>query len=155
MKDKEYLKKSKKVMRKWEDDCIVDSNCRDTLDYSVESENSSISVQNDMLDLAKENLTSSKNGKAFFIKEIDDGSNEINDKKEPRSWVLNIFTNLVKQRTLSLDEINPALAKMKESLLKKNIAKEVVDNICESVQNNLIGKNVGTFHCKLNTFLWT
>ncbi|EMR09695.1 hypothetical protein PNEG_01882 [Pneumocystis murina B123] len=148
LSNKEYVKKNKKVMRKWEDDYIIDSNCEaDTLDYSIEPEKSSVSIQNDILDLSKENL-SSKNGKVFFIKEIDDdndGINGKNDKKEPNTWVLNIFTNLVKKRVLSLDEINPALTKMKELLLKKNIAKGVVDNICESVQNNLIGKNVGTF----------
>ncbi|KTW28154.1 hypothetical protein T552_02013 [Pneumocystis carinii B80] len=148
LSDKETVKKNKKVMRKWENHYIVDGDCEDdALDYSVEPENSSYSNQNDMLDIAKENL-SSKNGKVFIIKEIDDDNDETNgenDKKELHIWVLNIFTNLVKKRVLSLDDINPALTKMKELLLKKNIAKEVVDNICESVQNNLIGKNIGTF----------
>ncbi|KAG5513420.1 hypothetical protein PMAC_001484 [Pneumocystis sp. 'macacae'] len=146
----ESTKKNKKLMRKWEDDSILSSGDKmDSLDYSSHSGKSLAPVQNDIIRLTQENceLKSVQNG--FIIRELDDDSQKTGKKgesiKENHGGMFNIFTNLSKKRILSLNDLAFALTKMNELLLKKNIAKEVADSLCESVQNSLVGKNISTF----------
>ncbi|KTW29472.1 Signal recognition particle receptor subunit alpha [Pneumocystis jirovecii RU7] len=146
----EPIKKNKKLMRKWEDDSILcNSDKADFLDYSVHSEKSSAPVQNDIVRLTQENCMSKDLQNGFTIREFGDDLQKSDKKgessKEIHTGMFSIFTNLAKKRILSLNDLTPALTKMNELLLKKNIAKEVADSLCESVQNSLVGKNISTF----------
>ncbi|KAG5438233.1 hypothetical protein PCANB_003084 [Pneumocystis canis] len=146
----ESLKKNKKIMRKWIDDDILDNDyTQETLDYSVDSKKPLLSVQNDIVRLTKENWDFENTQNGFVIKEFDDDIESFDikndDIKENRPGVFDIFTNIIKKKALSLNDLTLVLTKMNEQLLKKNIAKEVADDLCESVKNSLIGKNIGTF----------
>ena len=59
--------------------------------------------------------------------------------------------SLVGSKTLTADDIQPALEKMKEHLVAKNVAMEIADKLCESVASKLQGKVLGTFN---STFSW-
>ncbi|KAK2147193.1 hypothetical protein LSH36_564g01001 [Paralvinella palmiformis] len=54
--------------------------------------------------------------------------------------------NLVGSKTLTSKDIEPALEKMKDHLIAKNVAAEIADKLCESVASKLEGKVLGTFN---------
>ncbi|CAK5076744.1 unnamed protein product [Meloidogyne enterolobii] len=56
------------------------------------------------------------------------------------------FKSLVGNKQLTADDIKPALEKMNEILITKNVASEPAQKICESVGAKLEGKVVGTFN---------
>ena len=48
-------------------------------------------------------------------------------------------------KTISKDAMIPALDKMKDHLITKNVALEIAEKLCDSVAAKLDGKVVGTF----------
>ncbi|KAF7639939.1 SRP54 domain-containing protein [Meloidogyne graminicola] len=56
------------------------------------------------------------------------------------------FKSLVGNKQLTAEDIKPALEKMNEILITKNVATEPAQKICESVGVKLEGKVVGTFN---------
>lgn len=78
--------------------------------------------------------------KALEVREEAKGKN-----KETSSVVTNLFKGLVGGKTLSGDDVAPALEKLKDHLISKNVAAEVAAQICDSVSKKLEGKVLGTF----------
>ena len=68
-----------------------------------------------------------------------------------------IFARLTGSKVLTEDDLKPVLEAMKQHLMKKNVAKEISEKICEDVGQSLVGKKVGGFqsmcrseyHCSL------
>ncbi|VDO18642.1 unnamed protein product [Heligmosomoides polygyrus] len=60
------------------------------------------------------------------------------------SW-FGAFKNLVGNKRISAEDIEPVLETMRENLILKNVAAEPADKICQSVGRKLEGKVVGTF----------
>ncbi|KAG6832700.1 hypothetical protein H0H92_012272 [Tricholoma furcatifolium] len=56
-----------------------------------------------------------------------------------------LFARLTGSKTLSEQDLKPVLEGMKQHLMKKNVAKEIADKVCEGVGESLIGKKVGGF----------
>ncbi|KAH9854099.1 signal recognition particle binding protein [Lenzites betulinus] len=56
-----------------------------------------------------------------------------------------IFARLAGSKVLSEEDLKPVLEAMKQHLMKKNVAKEISDKICEDVGQSLVGKKVGGF----------
>lgn len=56
-----------------------------------------------------------------------------------------IFARLTGSKVLSEEDLKPVLEAMKQHLMKKNVAKEISDKICEDVGQSLVGKKVGGF----------
>lgn len=56
-----------------------------------------------------------------------------------------IFARLTGSKVLSENDLLPVLESMKQHLMKKNVAKEIADKICEGVGEGLVGKKVGGF----------
>ena len=56
-----------------------------------------------------------------------------------------IFARLTGSKVLSDTDLLPVLDSMKQHLMKKNVAKEIADKICEGVGEGLVGKKVGGF----------
>jgi signal recognition particle receptor subunit alpha len=56
-----------------------------------------------------------------------------------------LFARLTGSKTLTEKDLKPVLEGMKQHLMKKNVAKEIADKICEGIGENLIGKKVGGF----------
>ena len=55
------------------------------------------------------------------------------------------LSSLVGSKPLSREDIEPAISKMQDHLIAKNVAADVAVNLCESVTNKLEGKICGTF----------
>ena len=56
-----------------------------------------------------------------------------------------LFARFTGSRVLSEDDLNPVLEGMKQHLMKKNVAKDISEKVCEGVGESLIGKKVGGF----------
>ncbi|KAI0637097.1 P-loop containing nucleoside triphosphate hydrolase protein [Trametes polyzona] len=56
-----------------------------------------------------------------------------------------IFARLTGSKVLSEEDLEPVLEAMKQHLMKKNVAKEISEKICEDVGQSLVGKKVGGF----------
>ncbi|KAI0709061.1 signal recognition particle binding protein [Earliella scabrosa] len=56
-----------------------------------------------------------------------------------------IFARLTGSKVLTEDDLKPVLEAMKQHLMKKNVAKEIADKVCEDVGQSLVGKKVGGF----------
>ncbi|KAI0646925.1 P-loop containing nucleoside triphosphate hydrolase protein [Trametes meyenii] len=56
-----------------------------------------------------------------------------------------IFARLTGSKVLSEEDLKPVLEAMKQHLMKKNVAKEISEKICEDVGQSLVGKKVGGF----------
>ncbi|KAF8654180.1 hypothetical protein AX16_003709 [Volvariella volvacea WC 439] len=56
-----------------------------------------------------------------------------------------LFARLTGSKVLTQADLRPVLEAMKQHLMKKNVAKEIAEKVCEGVGDNLIGKKVGSF----------
>ncbi len=56
-----------------------------------------------------------------------------------------LFARLTGSKILTEKDLQPVLEGMKQHLMKKNVAREISEKICESVGKGLIGKKVGGF----------
>ncbi|KAH0830391.1 SRP54-type protein [Lanmaoa asiatica] len=56
-----------------------------------------------------------------------------------------LFARLTGSKVLTEDDLKPVLEGMKQHLMKKNVAKEIADKVCEGVGESLVGKKVGGF----------
>lgn len=59
-----------------------------------------------------------------------------------------LFARLTGSKVLTEDDLKPVLEGMKQHLMKKNVAKEIADKVCEGVGESLVGKKVGGFQSK-------
>ncbi|RUS77229.1 hypothetical protein EGW08_015004 [Elysia chlorotica] len=59
--------------------------------------------------------------------------------------MFSMFRNLVGSKTLTADDLQPVLEKMKDHLIAKNVAADIALKLCESVSAKLEGKVLGTF----------
>ncbi|ELT87957.1 hypothetical protein CAPTEDRAFT_155737 [Capitella teleta] len=58
---------------------------------------------------------------------------------------------LVGAKSLTEEDIKPALNKMRDHLIAKNVAAEIAERLCESVSTRLQGKVLGTFNTVAST----
>lgn len=56
-----------------------------------------------------------------------------------------LFARLTGSKVLTKEDLAPVLAGMKDHLMKKNVAVDIADKICEGVGDSLIGKRIGGF----------
>ncbi|EDX02017.1 signal recognition particle receptor subunit alpha homolog [Drosophila yakuba] len=66
-------------------------------------------------------------------------------KKSKRGGLLSYFKGIVGAKTMSLADLQPALEKMRDHLISKNVATEIAAKLCDSVATSLDGKQMGTF----------
>ena len=59
--------------------------------------------------------------------------------------MFSFFKSLTGGKTISKEAMDPALERMKEHLVTKNVAIEIAEKLCNSVASKLDGKVVGTF----------
>lgn len=62
------------------------------------------------------------------------------------------FSRLTGSKILGDEDLKPVLDAMKQHLMKKNVAMEIADKVCEGVGEGLIGKKVGGFQSKTAPF---
>jgi len=56
-----------------------------------------------------------------------------------------IFARLTGTKVLSEGDLKPVLEAMKQHLMKKNVAMDIAEKVCEGVGEGLVGKKVGGF----------
>ncbi|EDR10990.1 uncharacterized protein LACBIDRAFT_316059 [Laccaria bicolor S238N-H82] len=56
-----------------------------------------------------------------------------------------LFARLTGSKVLTEADLKPVLEGMKQHLMKKNVAMEIADKVCENVGENLVGRKVGGF----------
>ncbi|KAH7889911.1 SRP54-type protein [Phlebopus sp. FC_14] len=61
-----------------------------------------------------------------------------------------LFARLTGSKVLTEEDLKPVLEGMKQHLMKKNVAKEIADKVCEGVGESLVGKKVGGFQTTSN-----
>ncbi|XP_034663709.1 signal recognition particle receptor subunit alpha homolog [Drosophila subobscura] len=78
--------------------------------------------------------------------EDDMNSHSLAPKKDRRGGgLLSYFRGIVGGKTIVLADLKPALEKMRDHLISKNVASEIAVKLCESVATSLEGKQMGTF----------
>ncbi|KAH8270947.1 hypothetical protein KR044_002998 [Drosophila immigrans] len=66
-------------------------------------------------------------------------------KPKSSSGLLSYFKGIVGAKTMTRNELQPALEKMRDHLISKNVASEIAAKLCDSVATSLEGKQLGTF----------
>lgn len=59
--------------------------------------------------------------------------------------MFSIFKSLVGSKNLSRDDMQPALDKLRDHLIGKNVASDIAHKLCDSVATKLDGRVLGTF----------
>jgi signal recognition particle receptor subunit alpha len=59
-----------------------------------------------------------------------------------------LFARLTGSKVLTEQDLKPVLDGMKQHLMKKNVAKEISEKVCEGVGESLVGRKVGGFQCE-------
>jgi len=69
--------------------------------------------------------------------------------KTPAGGALGTFTSLFSRltgsKTLTDADLRPVLDAMKQHLMKKNVAMEIAEKVCEGVGETLVGQKIGGF----------
>ncbi|KAI8929475.1 SRP54-type protein [Entophlyctis helioformis] len=79
--------------------------------------------------------------------DMDDEPDEDADaKQKPKSsGLFSYFERWTAGKTLSEQDLEPAMAKMKEHLVNKNVAADIANHLCQSVASGLVGQKIGPF----------
>lgn len=62
------------------------------------------------------------------------------------------FARLTGSKVLTDSDLKPVLEAMKQHLMKKNVAMEIADKVCEGVGESLVGKKLGGFQSTVYFF---
>lgn len=66
-------------------------------------------------------------------------------KAKQSSGMFSLFKNLVGAKNLTREAMQPALEKLRDHLIEKNVATDIAQKLCESVAAKLEGRVLGTF----------
>ncbi len=114
---------------------LVDQNALGTIKdgmYTVADWEPSLKDDKDEDDKIQNILQSARNKKA----DADTGS---------LGTLGSLFARLTGSKMFTEADLKPVLEGMKQHLMKKNVAKEIADKVCEGVGENLLGKKAGSF----------
>jgi signal recognition particle receptor subunit alpha len=157
-------KQKGKVLRKWGDEVPSESDMA-SLDFSHEKQ-SDIGDRPASSDLqalvAEASLGSRTKDGLYEVKDwefanggtADDVitkalSGNLDEESKPAQSSLgalgSLFARFTGTKVLSEDDLKPVLEGMKQHLMKKNVAKEIAEKVCEGVGQSLVGKKVGGF----------
>ncbi|XP_068906057.1 signal recognition particle receptor subunit alpha homolog [Tenebrio molitor] len=76
---------------------------------------------------------------------------QTNEKPSSKGGMFSIFKGLVGSKNLTASDMQPALDKMKDHLITKNVAADISLKLCESVAQKLEGRILGTFESVAST----
>ncbi|RGB44035.1 signal recognition particle, alpha subunit, N-terminal-domain-containing protein [Rhizophagus diaphanus] len=146
----------KKTMRVWDDK--VSKTEMESLDYSGDKGDSDKSSSVDPQNLVDQNQLGQFQDGYYEVQDIgqdddedefeEDDYDETNDtsvENNSGSSILSFFKNITGQKEITEQDLVPVLAKMKEHLIKKNVAADIAAHLCDSVARNLVGQKTGSF----------
>jgi signal recognition particle receptor subunit alpha len=145
-------------MRKWGHEAPSESDMA-ALDFSYDKlsdlENSGIVDLNALVD--ETSLGTRNRDGLYEVKDWEFGRAAVAEanklQKEQTSSSLgtlgSMFARLTGSKTLTEEDLKPTLEAMKQHLMKKNVAKEISEKVCEGVGESLVGKKIGGFQSTL------
>ncbi|XP_060083523.1 signal recognition particle receptor subunit alpha-like [Ylistrum balloti] len=89
-----------------------------------------------------------------YEEELNQTSSKVNSKgstKSGGSGMFSMFKNLIGSKTLTKEDLDTALDKMREHLVAKNVASDIAAKLCDSVAAKLEGRVLGTFNTIAHT----
>ena len=81
----------------------------------------------------------------------DDDEEILKSNSKSGGGMFSMFSNLVGNKALTREDLEPVLAKLKDNLIAKNVASEVATSLIESVMVKLEGSVMGTFQSLART----
>ncbi|WKY03914.1 hypothetical protein Q1695_005132 [Nippostrongylus brasiliensis] len=137
-------KKKGKQARVWE--LSGDMKKNTNLDYSGDKDKASPEDRpdEDLAFISEQRKFVGKSAQLQGFSDDEDDAEEIVASQAKSSW-FNSFKNLVGNKRISAEDVEPILETMRENLILKNVAAEPADKICQSVGRKLEGKVVSTF----------
>ncbi|KAH9742056.1 hypothetical protein KPL70_002836 [Citrus sinensis] len=112
-------------------------------------ENGHSNVSN--VEIEKSRVTGIANGKENTSSNIGafDANEEVGKHNKPdakkTSWFSSMFHSIAGKANLDKADLEPALKSLKDRLMTKNVAEEIVEKLCESVAASLEGKKLASF----------
>lgn len=95
------------------------------------------------LEVESEEEYSDDNGSDEEMVEV--RTNNTSSNKKQTSGMFSLFKGLVGSKNLTREHMQPALEKLRDHLIGKNVASDIAQKLCESVATKLEGKVIGTF----------
>ncbi|CAG8494396.1 17261_t:CDS:10, partial [Funneliformis caledonium] len=153
----------KKTLRTWEDKISKDE--MESLDYSGNKDDTDRSSAVNTHNLVDQNQFGQFQDGHYEVQDLGqndsdkseeddyDEENEESNKNDSQSSVFSFFRNITGQKEITQQDLVPALAKMKEHLIKKNVAADIATHLCDSVARNLVGQKTGSFKISLKRIL--
>ena len=160
-------RKPEKVARKWDDSAITEKDMA-ALDFSVDGPGA-MDTSGIVLDalIDEDSLGTKKNG-VYEVKDWDfsngnkseeneddlisqalNSASSLSGKHQPvensASTLGSIFARLTGSKVLTEQDLKPVLNAMQDHLMKKNVAKDIAEQVCEGVGESLKGKKIGGF----------
>lgn len=157
-------KQKGKVLRKWGDALPSESEMA-SLDFSYEklSELDARPASNDLQALVDEaslgtrskdglyevrdlEFANAKTADDAIARALNGGPDKENKPAQSSLGTLgSLFARFTGSKVLSEADLDPVLEGMKQHLMKKNVAKDIAEKVCEGVGESLVGKKVGGF----------
>jgi signal recognition particle receptor subunit alpha len=154
-------KKSKaKAQRKWGDQAPTESEMA-TLDFSMDKPNDAHGKL-DLQALVDQSSLGTRTGDGMYeVKDWEFGADkDANDaianalkpldSSKPKSTIGSLFARLTGSKVLTQEDLKPVLDAMKQHLMKKNVAMDIAEKVCEGVGETLVGQKVGGFQSTYN-----
>lgn len=136
----------KKQLRKWGADGMAEVDTGEVLDYSNGTATDSFrstDSSNDVGDL--NNYGSATRNGDFMLNELSNELSSILSQKEQNGTTpvsggaFSFLRNIVGGKTLTEDVLKQTLTAMQDHLMKKNVASEVAEHLCKTVEKSLVG----------------
>ncbi|KAF8582072.1 signal recognition particle binding protein [Ramaria rubella] len=156
-----------KVARKWDDSAITENDMA-ALDFSADEPGAVEASDIDLEALIDEASLGTKKDGIYEVKDWDFSTNRkrveeeddlisralnsssiVNGKTsqedKPSSTLGSIFARLTGTKVLTEQDLKPVLNAMQDHLMKKNVAKDISEQVCEGVGESLRGKKISGF----------
>ncbi|KAF9001921.1 signal recognition particle binding protein [Cyathus striatus] len=149
-----------KAQRKWGDQPVTESEMA-SLDFSVDKSGSAgVDISSyDLKALVDQSSLGTRTHDGLyevkdweFSKDKDNSDDVLANALKPLDKTTSslgplgsLFARLTGSKVLTESDLKPVLEGMKQHLMKKNVAKEIADKVCEGVGESLVGKKVGGF----------
>ena len=102
-------------------------------------------------DLVGKSATLASVGYEDYDDEEDGEEMKTDSSSKSGGGMFSMFTNLVGNKAITREDLEPVLAKLRDNLIAKNVASEVAINLTESVMVKLEGSVMGTFQSLART----
>merc|ERR1712045_31013 len=102
-------------------------------------------------DLVGKSATLASVGYEDYDEEEDGEEMKTDSSSKSGGGMFSLFTNLVGNKAITREDLEPVLAKLRDNLIAKNVASEVAINLTESVMVKLEGSVMGTFQSLART----